>query len=248
MELISDWKNFEHLFFNKKKSVSSDSASPVFLILRSKVILAAYSENDDLGTWVGATVDEITAALLNREFIFFEKEKIDQWIGEAGELSHFYDQLTYFRSMAKPYGVKAKRINWDEAWVQGHFLLEAVQTWWCKLFPAQYGIFIQLDSNDGPSLLMVIKRGKIHSFHDPDLSTLAPERRKQNQAVVKYLSGRYMVPVQGFFLTSEEWMAWLELKSPWAKILSSIQRDRNKIAPFNWGLVTLIASRAYLRI
>jgi hypothetical protein len=249
MELICDWKNFQHLFFTKKRQTPpSDAPSVVFLILKGKVIVHGYAENEDLNSWIGATVDEILLAMPEREIVQLEKEKVDQWVGQAGELGHFYEQMLFFRTMAKPYTAKLKRSKFDETWVHGHFLLEAVQTWWCKMFPAQYGIYIQLDGFEGPSLLMIIKRGKIDSFHVPDLSSLAAERKKQNQAIIKYLSGRYVVPIQGFFITSEEWMAWMDVKNPWSKILAAIQQDRSKLAPLNWGLLKLIASRVYLRI
>jgi hypothetical protein len=85
----------------------------------------------------------------------------------------------------------------------------------------------------------------VDSFHIPDLTGALVERKRTPNDIVKYLSERYLVPVQGLFLTSAEWMEWSESSNPWPKIAKALKGSRAKLAPFKWSLATLIAIRAY---
>jgi hypothetical protein len=65
---------------------------------------------------------------------------------------------------------------------------------------------------------------------------------------VRYLSEKYLVPVQGIFVPDAEWAAWASNPHPWRVAAASIRANRAKLVPFRWGLVVLMASRAFLEI
>ena len=248
MELTHDWRSFRSVFFGKRNPSSPLLEGAIYLILNNKVIICALSESDDLSDWVGATEDELRVAFPEKELIAFDKQKVDHWLTEAREFSHFYDQTRFLRLKAKPNLLKLKRINGGDTLVYGHFFLQAIQTWWRRLFPSTYGVYIQLDGTDSTSVFMVVQRGKVHQFHVPDLSSLPIERKRHSSQIIKYLSERYLMPVQGLFVTSAEWLDWSETQDPWPKVVAAIRSNRNKLVPFKVSLVTLIASRAYLKI
>lgn len=240
MELIQDWKRFDALFFGNKGGAAAAPASlkPIYIVLIGKVVLSILAENEDLAAaWVGATEDEVRAAFPGREFVVFDKAKVEGCLLEGRALNHFYEQTLHFKKSAP-----------KEADFYGHFLLQAIQTWWKRLFPSTYGVYVQVEGTDPRSLLVVIQRGQVHAYHDPDLSFLPIERRKQPPQVVKYLAERFLMPIQGIFVTSVEWAQWSEAKNPWPLVMSAIRSNRGKLVPFKFSLVSLIASRAYLKV
>ena len=81
------------------------------------------SESDELSDWIGATEDEIRLAFPEKEFIVFEREKVDSWLSESRDLSHFYEQSKFLRLKAKPQMLKLKNLTAGETGVYGHFLL-----------------------------------------------------------------------------------------------------------------------------
>lgn len=127
-----------------------------------------------------------------------------------------------------------------------HFLLSALQTWWSKVLPASYGIFIRIEGHPEQELLLVVRRNSFAGFHEPDLNTLGADKRKQSHEVVKYLSDRYLVPVQGVFVTAAEWENWIQTPKPWKDVAKAIKGHRARLVPFRWGVSALVAARAYL--
>lgn len=239
MELTYDWKSFQSLFYVKKRlsppAQQEPKKTPLYLIEDQNVIICAFAEGEDFSDWVGATCEELKAEYSHRELVFFKREQVDQWMVSAGEMVHFYDQIQYLRNESKI----------QENVIHQHFLLNAIQSWWQKLFPSTYGIYIRLDNNPATSIFLVIQRGRVDSFHIPDLSGALVERKRAPVDLVKYLSERYLVPVQGLFLTSAEWMEWSESSNPWPKIAKTLKGSRSKLAPFKWSFATLIAIRGY---
>ena len=63
----------------------------------------------------------------------------------------------------------------------------------------------------------MIRRGRIDAFHEPDLSSMGQDRRKVPAEVVKYLSEKHLVPVQGIFVPAAEWADWSEVRSALAQ-------------------------------
>ena len=244
---MHDWKSFQTIFYTKKKIYAVDPQGPIYLVAEGRAIIALLSEGEDLSRWVGEPWEEIVAEFSHREIILFEREKVDQWIASGLDQPHFYDQIQNLRTLSQPTLLARTRAKNDAGLGFTHFLLVAIETWWQKVLPSIYGIYIHLTTATAPqTLLVMIKRGKIESFHIPDLSPLMPIHRSQPAQIVKHLSGHYMMPVQGLFLAQATWQEWSEASNPWEKIAGSLKANRNQLVPFQWSLFSLILSRRYL--
>jgi hypothetical protein len=248
MELNYDWRSFQSVFFSRKKLSPADDQPPIYLIKDRNVVISAFCEGQSLAAWIGATIEEVEAEFSHREFVIFERSQVDQWLEQSINMDHFYDQIQYLCAQARPYSLRRNKNQAKDLSVQRHFLLHAIQGWWSRFFPASYGIYINLDRNPMTSLLVIVQRQRIRSFQVPDLSMMIPERKRVPADVVKYIAERYLVPVQGLFLTSQEWAEWSEAQNPWQQVLSAIRLDRTKLAPFRWGLLALVMLRAYFGI
>lgn len=216
------------------------------MIVDHQVIVSIFSDGDDLSDWVGATYDEAAAELAHRQILVYDREKVDQWMSVSLERTHYFDQIQFLRTEAKPKSMSRGGFHLKPGQMQRHFLLRAIETWWSKVFPSNYGIYVRLDGNSANAILLTVKRGRIDSFNIPDLSSMIPERRRVSADVVKYLSERHLIPIQGLFLTSTEWAEWSEMDNPWPMILKAGRSDGSKFAPSRWGLISLVAGRAYL--
>jgi hypothetical protein len=139
------------------------------------------------------------------------------------------------------------------------FLLEAVRGWWAKILPSAYGIFIRLEERAGtPSvatagaqqeIFLLIRRGRLELFHEPDLSFLGTEKIRRPASIVKYLSEKHGVPVQGLFIPAEDWAEWSEPaheKDAWRKLAMAVKENRAKLVPFRWQIAALGAAKAFL--
>jgi hypothetical protein len=248
MELNYDWKNFQSFFYVKRRLVQNDSEqnSPIYLVVDKKVIISAYSEDGgDFSDWVGATCDELIEEFPNREVILYDREKVDQSIESGSQLTHFYDQIQYFRAELKPQLLSKSRFKNSELVLQNHFLLQILKCWWQQILPSTYGIYICIVSDNSPSkavatLLLVVQRGRISSFYVPDLNGMVQERKQYLGDVIKHLSSKYLIPIQGIAVSQSEWAAWSDSPNPWPKIRASLKSDRNKLTPFRWSIFALI--------
>jgi len=269
MELNYDWKSFQNFFYSKKRNsqtnpqpnagngnasagaslsagASAHEDAPIYLVADGRVVVSAFSETGELAEWIGATSDEVAAEFSGRQVVKFDRSKVDEWMNSSTGLSHFYDQIQFLRTQAKPEIVgKGKKSRASEGVFKKHFLLEAVQGWWQKLLPSHYGVYIRLEGSQGLSLLLLVKRGRLDSFYIPDLSSMIPERRQYSADVVRFLEERYLVPVQGVFLTVEEWADWSESPNPWRSIVTAVKAQRSKLVPFNWVVAGLVFLRGY---
>ena len=261
MEISYDWKSFQSFFISRKKITGRDlrfshdageglftpAQAPVYLITHGNIIITAFSEGENLSNWSGSTFDELEARLGHREFIFFEQEKVDQWLSRSTECHHYYDQLLFLSQESQPQFVTQNQNRFGSV-LQKHFLLNSLKSRWSFFFPVTYGVLICLDQNPAQSLFLQVQRGKVQSFLRPDFSGVIPERRKHSADLVRHLVEHYLIPVQGFFLTSHEWNEWTESSDPWRSISSLLIRDRTKLVPFRWGLVALAFLRARFKV
>lgn len=249
MELTYDWKSFQSIFYSKKRlfQTSDTSRGPLYVITQGTIIISIFSDGEDMSDWVGATCDELKAAMPQRDCILFTQEQVDQWMSSSVDETHYYDQIQFLRNQARPQlTIKGKNKKLPEILGQKHFLLTAIQGWWSKILPTHYGIYIRLDGNPKSSLFLTVQRGRVASFEIPDLSGMVKERSRLPGDISKFLNEKYLMPVYGIFLTSQEWNEWSESANPWKSIVSSIKSDHSKITPFKWTLVVLIAFQAYV--
>lgn len=245
MELVYDWKGFHSLFNAKKKAAASESPDPVFVVLEGKTVISAYCETEDLSDWVGAPYEEVLKGFAHREKVVFDRRKVEEWMGDAMSSPHFPEEIQCLREQAQSQIMELERHRNMPFHLQGNFLLQATQSWWHKLIPSTYGLYLRLDEGKGPSLLIIIQRKKLISFFVPDLGSLQKEKQKNLPAIVRFLSEKHLIPIQGIAMTSEEWREWSDSPNPWPRILTAIRTKKDKLTPSRWGVLSLLASRAY---
>lgn len=267
MELTYDWRCFQALFDPKRRATVSkgdEAASPVHLVVENDVIVSVHAEGEDFSDWIGSTYQDMAAEVTHRELVLFPRQQVDAWITEALALPHFHDQLEFLRSKAQPQIVSRSRFKrgasalvlkqGQQAAFNRHFVLDAIQaSWWAKVLPSSYGLFIRLQGPEGSSravqdLLVIVRRGRVDSFCEPELSVIGKERASRPADVVKYLSEKHLVPVQGFFIPSRLWHEWADSEHPWKDVALAIRTEEAKMVPFRWTAATLIATRGFIGI
>jgi hypothetical protein len=150
-----------------------------------------------------------------------------------------------------------------------HFLLSGLQSWWAKVLPSAYGFFIRLEPavsgspnlpmtpSEGSEVFVLVRRGRLELFHSPDLSGLGGGRARQPAVVVKYLSEKHGVPVQGLIVSASDWNEWSgiglaasgrpgDYREAWRRLSMAIQANEAQLVPFRWQVMTLAATRAFL--
>ena len=250
MELNYDWRGYESVFSTRPRNpIGAESTRPIYVVTdknNREVVIAAYSDGEEVADWIGTTVSEMRTAIPHREILTFAREKLDQAIASSLELPHFYQQNDAIRALAIPESVSKKKTVPIEP--NKHFILEGIESWWAKILPSAFGVFLRLEGEPEQDFIVLIRRGKLESFYEPDLSTIGPDRRKQPGDVVKYLSEKHGMPVQGIFLPVQEWDEWKQAPHPWRRVATAIRSNKVKMVPFRWGLATLVATRAFLEI
>jgi hypothetical protein len=257
MELNYDWKCFQFFFISKRKPQNTDLAlgsradgegSPIYVLTQGNQIIVTLSHGESLVSWSGATFDELEARFPNREMILFDREKVDQWLSQSSEGEHYYDQILYLCTEARPqFTARSKTKSFGLAF-QKNFLLKLLKSRWSVFFPVSYGILVCLDGDYSRSIFLRIHRSRIQSFVKPDFSTMIPERRKVFTDLVRHLAESELIPVQGVFVSSENWNEWSAIENPWEKISLALRRDRTQLSPFRWGVVFLIFIRAKFKL
>jgi hypothetical protein len=247
MELSHDWREFQAVFHPTRKRGSQTSALEpnwIAVIADAGNILAVAGDIE--GGWEGRPVEELKAAYSKRAIQIFERQDVDRWMSGSLALPHFYDQTEYLRSQTSAQSLTT------------HFLLQAVQGWWGKILPSAYGIFFRIVGPSGTSgapareLFVLIRRGKVELFHTPDCTALSADRARDPEAVVRYLSEKHIVPVQGIVVSSMDWEDWtlrsLSHSEAWRKLCFAVQSGQAQLAPFRWRLMALASTRAFLGI
>lgn len=257
MELNHDWRGFQSIFQPRRKStpgVAADSqgaGSMLYLIVDgTRVVAACGAEGEDASSWIGQNVTQVAAQFPHRELVLFTRKEVDQWMSGCVALPHFYEQTEYLRARSVPEAISAQgRVTKVRPIARRHFLLEAVQGWWSKVLPSAYGVFIRLEGSQ--EIFILVRRGRLELFHSPDLSVLSSEKLKQPGSVVKYLSEKHMVPVQGLFVAAEDWADWSDPAQEgeaWRQLAFAVKDNRAKLVPFRWQVAALGAAKAFLKI
>lgn len=246
MELSYDWRGYESVFGpHRRAPIGGEPTGPIYAVVDRGIVISAYSDGEDVADWIGTTVAEMTAAIPHREIRAFAREKLDQAIAATLELPHCYQQNDAVRAQAIPEDAVRKKAT--PVLPGKHFIVEGIESWWAKVLPSAFGVFLRLDGPEGgdeQSFILIIRRGKLESFYEPDLS----ERGRDPAGVVKYLSEKHSMPVQGIFLSAKEWDEWKQAPHPWRKVAAALRSSRVKMVPFRWSLATLVATRAFLEI
>lgn len=240
MELNYDWRRFQAVFHPARKPLPEDlDESPIVLVCEEDTVLWAYCEGEDFSEWKGESFKKMAAELAHRKLVSLPQEKIEHWVQEALHKPHFYDQVESIRDSAR---IEIKSM------VQRHFLLDGLVGWWERVLPKTYGIFIRTEGKRTQDFFMLLRKGRVEIFHEPDLSFLDSDRRKNPDDVVKYLSKKNLVKVQGLVVSHEEWVEWAQERNPWKKMASSIGAKRTQLIPHRLSVMILINSRAWIKI
>jgi hypothetical protein len=237
MELTQDWRGFQNTFY---PAGAASASRALFVVTDSGLVLAAYAEGADESQWVGARTEEVRAGNAARPVVEIDRADAEKWVEAGLALSHIQEQIEKLRSAAN-LSPAARRAR--------HFLLEAVQGWWAKILPSSYGIFLRAGEGARErDFLIVIRRGKLDAFYEPDLSSMGAERRKQPMDVVRYLSERHSVAVQGIFVPETDWQRWSASENPWREVAQAVRANRARLVPFRWAPAFLVATRAFLKV
>lgn len=265
LEFNLDWKAFRRVFYPQRRVGGMREAAatdPAYLVVDSDRIVSAFAESEDLTDLRGVCYGELVERTTHRDLVAFDRAEVDLWFQEAIREPHYYGQVEAIRRAARPASVVRPRLgkrgvpahgsrkDWSLE-VERHFLLEALHGWWSKVLPSAYGVYVRLDLGPGRTprdFIAVTRRGQFECLATPDLSSLSAERRADPEQLVKYLSEKYLVPVQGVWARADEWYAWSDLADPWKQVAQSLRQGALALHPFRMSVAFLISTRGYLGI
>ena len=262
MELGQDWIHFKKFLHPKSKSSKNTDGKNInkgiVVIQNQNKAIRVISETDDIAVNAGTPMDEILSHLSSdKKGAVIDKSKIDMALKQALSVDKVYQQIDVLKSHLKPdYG----KFEYN----QTSLLLKALEGFWSKVLPSQYGVYIRLEGGTSQSkfaptdyaddmsskdFLILFKKGKVDQFDDPDLSSISHDRQKDAEQVIKVLRERYSVPIQGFVMDRRDWVDWCarvengEWKAVWRQISLALRQNRIQLAPFRWSVASMIGAR-----
>lgn len=245
MELMFDWRSFQTVFHPPRRTsaeAQKDAGQNAYIVADGDQVLAAYAEQENLQDWIGASLIEVRRQNPHRTWKVVQKQTVHQAL-EAG-LGHaqFYDQVESYRKAVTEAGAASEfALNRPS-----HFLVESLRGWWSRFLPTHYGLCLQLTNEAGNAArtsLLLVRKGRLEGFHDPDLSAFHASGRKNPDELAKYLSERYMAPVRVVTIPQKLWTAWSQDVDPWSDVFRAIVRKQVVVTPASAGIKTLIAAR-----
>jgi hypothetical protein len=248
MELSNDWRGFQKFFSPRQRQTAiqlSENTGPIFVVEENGTAIMLYSDHEDLSEWVATPLDRIRERFSHRKIRVLARKDFHQWMEKSLSEDNFFHQLGAIKEEVFQ---AASGKEFHPHFKQGHFLLRALNGWWSKILPSSYGVFIRLEGQKTEDFFFVMKRGRLEIFHAPDLSRLGRERRADMEQVVRYLSEKHLVKVQGVTAQAEDWVRWSTDPHPWSEVAKAFKKNRAAIVPFRWSYVTLIATKGYFGI
>ncbi len=260
MELKHDWQAFQLLFYPARRNLASEilaknTMGPIHVVSQGETVVSAYADGEEFSEWIGASCSDLATAFPHREVYAHDRKAVEGWLQESMGLSHFYEQNELLLSKAStPQVFKASRGNKPPKVEASHlvqtgkthFFLEVMKGGWTRIFPGSYGVFVRLEGEIFEDFIVTVRRGKIESFQKPDLSSMGPERSRQPTEVVRYLSEKFLVPVQGVFVPAQEWREWSTSARPWKKVSASVRQGQAKLVPFRPVLAGMMVVKALM--
>jgi hypothetical protein len=242
VELTFDWVGFQEVFQPRRAPVAPtlNRHSPIRIIVEGQVVREVFCEGDDLSSWIGQSLEQLQAGVRGREFVVMDREAVDQAISRAFEVGHFHQQLDLLRGASLKQAPEI-RLHGPE-----HFWVEALKGNWSKILPSSYALFFRFEgatAGQERDFIVVVRRGELAAFHRPDLSFLSAERKKNPADLVKYLSDKYLVPVQGFFLSEALWNQVSTSDRPWRDLAQAVRKNEVRLHPWRWSVAALLGVR-----
>ncbi|MCC7440769.1 MAG: hypothetical protein IT285_03990 [Bdellovibrionales bacterium] len=243
-----DWRVYQEFLTVGARGVPlAENAGPALFVAREGAVISGYSSGEDTDEWLGTSTEELRLRYAHREHRVVEEADLQKWIREALAKDHVVDQAECLRRRlgADPGGTQLSRPV-----AYHHFLLDGLQGWWSRVLPSNYGIYLRLERPRGVEgapreLCLVVRGGRLESFHSPDLSGMARTDTRGDEDLVRYLSEKYLVPFQGAVIPERDWEDWSKLAEPWRLVLMALRARRARLVPFRWGLAGLLGARAY---
>ena len=271
MELTYDWRSFQSVFYPQKRALSAGTlkSSTVFAVVEKNTIVAVYADGESYADHVGTSVEALRSVVGGRELVVLDRDKVDQWAAGAVTLSHLHEQVEYFRKNVTPQLESKVRssIQKQTCLSERHFFLDTLLGRWGKILPSAFGVYIRLEKapathviapelmealgsrcreylDQEQDILVLIRAGKIEAFYEPDLSPMGAERCLVAGEVVKYLTEKHLVPIQGISLPYVDWVAWNHSAKPWRQFGSAFKSRTAKLHPLRWKVTAALAIRA----
>jgi hypothetical protein len=279
MELAQDWRLYQKLTRSKKdRSAKLGSGTAalgpqpgkhtvVVSSGESPRVVAVLSAGRGLEEWVGRPFEEFRLHLgENQAPCVLTEPELREALRSAAPSAGLFEQRRELRSALEVVAGKRKgnaplpgrdRLG---AGKTGHFLMEALAGWWCKVLPASYALWIRIEEDSKgvtqaagvkpapQDHLLFFKKGELVGCGAPDLTSLGTERIWKDEAVVRHLSEKYLCPIQGLRVRARDWESWMESEKPWKTVRESIQEGNVVFAPERSGLKSLVTLRAWTRI
>ena len=238
MELIYDWRSFQSVFDShvpgSRGSRANSRCAPIYAVVENGIVISALGEGQALASWNGATYKELASGFPGKKVLAFERSQVDQWMRDSLSMPHFHEQTEHLKIVASTPGFSKKR-------PPDHFLLKALQGKWKKILPFNYGIFIRIEGETTQDLFLTVRGGKLESFQEPDFSG---EFSRAPSDLVRFLTDAHRIPVQGIFVSPEEWASWRESARPWRQVMRAFKAKRARLVPFRWWAAALAAGKA----
>ncbi len=248
-ELGQDWGMLNRILYPRAKAKGATSSESVMIAHHASVALRIVGDRDELLFSTGAPLDEAWKTVgADRKPVAFDIAEMDRVLARTLALEGgIYEQVLEMREEIRPSKGRFPPIP-------EHFLFAAVRTWWGKLLPSTFGLFLFLEDAGGAEatpVLLIFRKGELSEFDEPDLSGISAERRADLGEVVKVLRERHGVPVQGFAVNRadfEEWSSSGDRSATWKKIARAIRQDRVTLHPFRFSVAALLGSRGIFGI
>jgi len=244
MDLGQDWNSLNRTLYPRKKSKGSSESGVVFVAHHAERVLRILGDRDELLFSTGAPLSEAMNAVgAGRKVVAIDIAEMDRALAQALKTDGaIYEQVLSLREELRP--SKGKIPTPEE-----HFIFAAVRSWWGKLLPSSFGVYLHLEGTEAlepTSILLIFRKGELQEFDEPDLSGISQERREDLNEVVKVLRERYRVPVQGFALNRADFDAWTESENTsatWKNLARALKQNRMTLHPFRFGVAALVGAR-----
>lgn len=244
MDLGQDWDALNRTLYPRKKAKGSSESDTVFIAHHADRVLRVIGDRDELLFSTGTPVEETLNAIgTTRKSVAIDIAEMDRAIAQALKTEGaIYEQVMTLREELRP--SRGKLPEWVE-----HFLFAGVRSWWGKLLPSSFGLYLHLEGSDTVetrSILLVFRKGELQEFDEPDLSAVSQERQSDLDEVVKILRERHRVPVQGFALNRADFDAWSEagnVSATWKNLARAVRQNRVTLHPFRFGVAALVGAR-----
>ena len=249
MELSFDWRSFQTVFHPPRRILLDDRAGPsrVYVVVEGDRVAVAYAEQEDLRDWTGASLEELQKQNPDRMWRIVSASELQRAVVDARKKTHFHGQVEAVRVGVSAGMSRAEGVDFQ---LKAHFLLAALTGGWQRVLPASFGIALRLTDGTGGAVrhttLLLVKKGAIEGFFEPDLSAFEASGRNSPEELSKYLGERYLSPVLVATVSKESWSRWSKDLNPWGEVSQAVARKELDLFPKSWGIRSIISLKTVL--